>query len=155
MTRDQHAVAEHIARHVADADDGQLLGLGIASELSEMALDQLPGAARCYPQRLVVVSCRAARSERVAEPESVFLCDGVDAVRERGGALVGSNHQIRVVLIVPDRVRRRSDTMLALTRRDYVVGQIQQAADHRLLTLDCFLPKLVAGGGLLNDEPAL
>src|SRR6516162_7231775 len=121
-----------------------------------MALDQLPGAARCYPHRLVVISRRTARSERVAEPKSVVLCDGVGEVRERGSALVGGNHQVRVVVIVPDDIRRWNDPPFSRTLGDDVVGQIQQAADERLVTLDCLLIELVAGsGGLLDDEAAL
>ena len=39
----QHAVAEHIARHVADADHREGLGLDILADLAEVALDRLPG----------------------------------------------------------------------------------------------------------------
>ena len=42
--RQQHAVAEHVARHVADADDRERLALHVAAELAEVALDRLPGA---------------------------------------------------------------------------------------------------------------
>ena len=29
VMREQHAVAEHVARHVADADDGEVVAVGI------------------------------------------------------------------------------------------------------------------------------
>src|SRR5947209_2546195 len=45
VSRHQHAVAEHVARHIADSDHGDLAVLDIAPELAEMALDELPGAA--------------------------------------------------------------------------------------------------------------
>ena len=67
----QHPVAEHVAGHVADADDGEVLGLGVDAELAEVPLDRLPRAARGDAHRLVVVADRAAGGERVAEPEAV------------------------------------------------------------------------------------
>ena len=38
----QHAVAEHVAAHVADADDGEVLGLGVDAHLAEVPLDAPP-----------------------------------------------------------------------------------------------------------------
>ena len=46
VTRQQHAVAEHIARHVADADARELGRLRIDAELAKVPLDALPRAAR-------------------------------------------------------------------------------------------------------------
>src|SRR6202030_3266184 len=46
VPRHQHAVAEHVAGHVADADHGDFAAFNIAPELAEMALDELPGSAR-------------------------------------------------------------------------------------------------------------
>ena len=43
-SRQQHAVAEHVAAHVADADDGEVLGLDVDAELAEVALDGHPRA---------------------------------------------------------------------------------------------------------------
>src|SRR5918912_729550 len=45
VARQQHAVAEHVARHVADADHGEVLLLDVATQLAEVALHGLPGAA--------------------------------------------------------------------------------------------------------------
>ena len=67
----QHAVAEHVAGHVADADHGEVLGLGVDAQLAEVALDRLPGAAGGDAHGLVVVAGRAAGGEGVAEPEAV------------------------------------------------------------------------------------
>ena len=71
LVAQQHPVAEHVAGHVADADDGELVDRGVEVELAEVALERLPRAARGDPERLVVVARRAAGGERVAEPEAV------------------------------------------------------------------------------------
>ena len=76
----QHAVAEHVARHVADPDHRDDVGLGVDPELAEVALDRLPRALRGDAQRLVVVARRATRGERVARartcaaPRSRWRC---------------------------------------------------------------------------------
>ena len=46
VLRQQHAVAEHVARHVADAHHAERLALDVDVHLAEVALDALPGAAR-------------------------------------------------------------------------------------------------------------
>ena len=46
VARQQHAVAEDVAGHVADADDGEVLRLDVGADLAEVALHRLPGAAR-------------------------------------------------------------------------------------------------------------
>ncbi len=72
LAREQHAVAEDVARHVADADNGERSRVDVAAELAEVPLDALPGAARSDAERLVVVALRAAGRECVAEPEAVL-----------------------------------------------------------------------------------
>ena len=42
VLRQQHAVAEHVTGHVADADAGEVLALGVAAQRTEMALDRFP-----------------------------------------------------------------------------------------------------------------
>ena len=56
VPRQQHPVAEHVARHVADAGNGEVGGLGIDAHLAEVALDRLPRAARGDAHHLVVVA---------------------------------------------------------------------------------------------------
>ena len=51
VAREQHPVAEHVARHVADPDDGEVGRLDVGAELAEVALDRLPRAARGDPHR--------------------------------------------------------------------------------------------------------
>src|SRR5690242_4693484 len=109
-----------------------------------MALDELPCASSGDAHLLVVVAGRATRRKSVAEPEPVLLGDCVGKIGEAGGALVGRNHQIRVVAVVSDEVRRRYDTMWSRPFRNDVVGKVEQTADQRLVTFDRFGPQLVA-----------
>src|SRR5690606_1748901 len=51
---EQHAVAEHVAGHVADAHAGEVLRLGVVPQGAEVALDRLPGAASGDAHALVV-----------------------------------------------------------------------------------------------------
>src|SRR5204863_3565864 len=69
----QHAIAEYVAGHVADAGDGERRRRYIHVHLAEVALDRFPGAARGNPHFLVVVAGRAAGGESVAEPESMLV----------------------------------------------------------------------------------
>src|SRR5262249_11763897 len=66
---EQHAVAEHVARHVADARARELRRADVDVDLAEMPAHRLPGAARRDAHFLVVIAGRAARRERIAEPE--------------------------------------------------------------------------------------
>jgi hypothetical protein len=54
--REQHAVAEDVARHVADAGDREGGRLDVDVDLAEVALHRLPGAARRDAHLLVVVA---------------------------------------------------------------------------------------------------
>ena len=160
VARLQQSVAEHVARHVADADHREAAGLDIAAELAKMPLDELPGAARGDPHRLVVIAGRAARGEGVAEPKTVFGGDLVGDVGESGGALVGSDDEIRVVTVVAHDIGRRHHDMPRRAAvgsfRDDIVGQVEQAADQDLVALDPLgRQRVPAGRRALDDEPAL
>ena len=107
VLRQEHAVAEDVAAHVADADDRELLGLGVDAELAEVALDRLPRAAGGDAHALVVVAGRAAGREGVVEPEAVVGRQAVGDVGELRRALVGGDDEVGVVLVVAhDAVRR-------------------------------------------------
>ena len=86
------------------ADDREVLGLRVDVHLPEVPLHRLPGAAGRDTHPLVVVAGRAARREGVAEPEAVLLRDLVGDVGEGGGALVGRDHEVRVVAVVAHHV---------------------------------------------------
>ena len=105
----QHPVAEHVATHVADAHHREVLGLGVDADLPEVAFDGLPGALGGDAHDLVVVAHGSAGRERVAQPEAVGLGDVVGDVGEGGGAFVRGHHQVGVVTVASQHLRRRAD----------------------------------------------
>ena len=127
----QHAVAEHVAAHVADADAGERLFLDVAAQHFEVVLDAFPGAARGDAFLLVVVADAAAGGERVAEPEAVLRRDAVGSVGEVRSALVGRDHQVRVVAVAADHFGRMQDGAV-----DDVVGDVEQARDELAVAVD-------------------
>ena len=149
----EHAVAEDVAGHVADADRGEVLGLAVDAALAEVALDRDPRAAGGDAHGLVVVAHRAAGGEGVAQPEAVVLGHAVGDVGEGRGALVGGHHEVGVVAVVAHDVDGRH--RLAL---DEVVGDVEQAGDEGRVAGDALgQPRVaVAGvGQLLAEEAAL
>ena len=153
MFAQQHAVAEDVAGHVADADDGEILALAVDAELAEMALDRFPGAARGDAHALVVVTHRTARSEGVAQPEAIVDGHAVGDVGERRRALVGRHHQVGIALVVAHDLGRMHDAA-----RRLVVGQVQKTADEGLVTGDHLGHDIVAAaafGQAFGDETAL
>lgn len=92
LVRHQQAVAEHVAGHVADADDADVVLLHVDAALAEVPLHADPGALGGNPHALVVVAGGAARGEGVAEPEAVLGGDAVGDVGEGRRALVRGDH---------------------------------------------------------------
>src|SRR5207244_5765333 len=82
---------------------------GVHPELAEVRPHALPDAARRDAERLVVVAVRAARGEGVAQPEAVLGRQQVGDVGEGGRALVGRDHQVRILLVVDDEAARMDD----------------------------------------------
>ena len=117
----QHAVAEHVARHVADAHHRDRVVVDIEAEDATVPAHALPGAARRDPHLLVVVAVAATRGERIAEPETAVGGDLVGDVAERCRALVGRHHEVRIGLVVDDAVGRIHDDAV-----DHVVGHVEQ-----------------------------
>ncbi len=153
LPRQQHAVAEHVARHVAHAHDRELLGLRVDAEFAEVTLHAFPGAARGDAHGLVVVADAAARSEGIAEPVAVLGGDGVRVVGKGGRALVGRHHQVRVVAVQTANQRRRRHLA-----GDEVVGQVEQRTQIVLVAGHALLEIGLAIGGwrcLLQHEAAL
>ena len=122
VPREQHAVAEHVARHVADAHDREVLRLRVVAPLAEVALHALPRAARRDAHLLVVVAGAAARGEGVREPEAVLGRDAVRVVGEGGRALVGRDDEVRIVRVVAHDAPGRHDLA-----GDEVVRHVEQA----------------------------
>ena len=134
VLRQQHRVTEHVARHVADADHGEVVVIGIDLQVAEVAPHRLPRTPRRDAHRLVVVTVLAARRERVAQPEAASARDLVGNVGEGRGALVGGDHQIGIVVVVADHLIRRYDLAV-----DEVVGDVEQRPDEQAVaSLDLF-----------------
>ena len=153
VAREQHPVAEHVARHVADAGDREVGRLDVPPQLAEVPLDCLPGAPRRDAHRLVVITVRASGGERVAEPEPVVGRDLIGDVGEGCGALVGGHDQVWIILVVSHDLRRRD----AFARLD-VVRQVEQAAQEGPVAGDPLLLHRFAvavSGWALHHEPAL
>jgi hypothetical protein len=153
VARQQHAVAEDVARHVAHAGHGEVGGLDVEAQLAEVALDALPRAARGDAHALVVVAGAAAGGEGVAEPVAVLGADGVGVVGEGRRALVGGDHQVGVVAVAPSNLG-----WCHRLARDQVVGQVEQASQVVLVAGNAFLHEGLAVTGrrrLLQHEAAL
>ena len=120
--RQEHAVAEHVAGHVADADRGELIDLRIQAQLAEVPPDRLPSAASRDPHCLVVITGGTAGGERVPEPEAVFERDLIGYIGEGRCAFVGGDHEVRVVAVIPNDIGGRLDPAV-----DQVVGDREQA----------------------------
>ena len=102
--------------------------------LAEVALDRFPGAARGDAHLLVVVAGRAAGGEGVAEPEAVVLGNLVGDVGEGGGALVGGDHEIGIVVVVAHDVVGRDHALVAAE----IVGEVEQRRDEQLVGRGAF-----------------
>jgi len=149
----QHAVAEHVPAHVADADDGEGFSLGIDAQLSEMPFNRLPRTLGGDPHLFVVITDRSARGIRIGHPESVFLADRISDVGKRGRSLIGGNDQIGIVTVMPNHAFWRYQ----FTGND-VVGDVQQTALHGFVAFDPFGQERFPpafGRRLLNHETAL
>ena len=129
----QHAVAEHVAGHVADADAGEVLLLAVAAERAEVALDRLPGAARGDAHALVVVAdaSRRRRTRRPARSRAPGRCRwrcrrSVAVPLSAATTRYGSSPSWRTTLA--------GGTHLAVHAE--VVGDVEQAVDEALVAGD-------------------
>ena len=150
----EHSVSKHVTAHVADTDDGEILGLGIDAEISEVPLDRLPGTSGRDAHRLVVVAHRASRCEGVAEPEPVFGRDLVREVGERGGALVCRDNEVGIVTVSPDNAPRSDDAAAHPVVRDIEQRRHELAVGRLSLREPC-LPVNRRIGKFTSEEPTL
>ena len=72
----------------------------------------------------------AARGKSITEPEVVLRAHRVRDVAEGCCSLVGGNHQIRIIVVIDHQPFRVNGLSVA-----DVVGQIEKAADERLVLL--------------------
>lgn len=71
LIRKEHAVAEHVARHVSDPDAGERIPIGVEPELAEVAAQRFPRPTRRDAELLVIVAGGAAGGEGVVQPEPI------------------------------------------------------------------------------------
>ena len=69
---EQHAVSEHVARHVADPDHGEMVVWLLTPSSRKCRLTD-SDAARGDPHLVVVVADGAARGKCIIQPEAVLL----------------------------------------------------------------------------------
>ncbi len=151
LLRQQHPVAEDVAAHVPDADDGERLALDVLAHLAEVTLDALPPAPRRDADGLVVVPVGAAGREGVVQPEAVLGRHAVGHVGERGRALVRRHDEVGVGRVVGHDTLGGDGAAV-----DEVVGQVEQAAHEGLVLLPPLRPALLrVGGRAARDEAAL
>ena len=141
VLRQQHAVAEDVARHVADADHGEHVEVDVLAHHPGVTAHALPGTARRDPHRLVVVAVAASGGECVAEPEAGVDREFVRDVAEGRGALVGGDDEIGVVAVVDDAIGRMDHG-----RAVEVVGDIEQRTNEPAIAVDAFRPDGVTVG---------
>ena len=152
--RQQHAVAEHVARHVAAADDVDRLRLHVDAAFGEVTLDRNPRALGGDAHRLVIVAVAAAAGEGVAEPEIALDRERIGDVGEGRGALVGGDHEIGILAVMDDDMIGVNHAPL-----DDIVGDRQQRTDEHAVAFGALgEPGVAIGGGrrqLLGVEAAL
>ena len=139
VARQQHAVAEYVARHIADSGDGEVARLGVDTHFAKMPLDRFPRTAGGDAHYFVVVTGRPARGKGVAEPEAVLLADCVGKVREGRRALVSGYDQIGIVCVVSLHLGRRNDRLA-----DSVVCHVEEAPQIILVAGNAFSQEGVA-----------
>ena len=106
VLRQQHAVAENVSTHVADADHGEILVLDVLAEFAKVPLHRFPCPARGDPHLLVIVSGGSSRGECVTQPETPLHRDAVGDIGEGGGALVRGDDEVGVILVATHDARR-------------------------------------------------
>ncbi len=147
----QGAVAEHVARHVADPGHGEGLLLRVHPEVPEVVLHALPGPPGRDRHFLVVVARASSGGEGVSQPEAVLGGDAVRGVREMGRPLVRRHHEVGIVPVQADHLRRVKDPPVHA-----VVRQVEKPGDELPVAVD----QVVVQGGAprhlaLQHEAAL
>ena len=141
LVRQQHAVTEHIAGHVAYSHHAKQVALGIHIEVFEVAFNRLPGTAGGDAHFFVVVAVGTARGEGIAQPVAILDGNFVGDIREGRRAFIGSHDQIGIIFIVANNVFRRHHIAT-----HQIVSNIQQRADKNLIAGDAlFLHHIAAG----------
>ena len=119
-----------------------------------MPLDGLPGAPGRNAHDLVVIACRAARGEGVAQPEAVGFSHPVGDVGEGRRALVGGDDEIGIVPVMDHHALG----MDHLAVGGQVVGNVQKTLEEGRIGAHPLGPHGIGAaalGQLLGIESAL
>ena len=139
VRRQEHAVAEDVAGHVADPGHRERCRLDVDVHLAEVAGDGFPCAAGGDAHLLVVVARRTARCECIVQPEAGFLRQSIGRVGEGCRALVGGHDEIGIVAIDAQCLFGSHHVVT-----DDVVGDGEKRADEGLVGLSTRGEDLVA-----------
>ena len=153
LRREQHAIAEDIAGHVAHTGNAERCRLDIDIDFTKMPLDRFPGAPRRDAHLLVVVAHGTTRGESIAQPMTMRFGDAIGYIGEGRRALVGSDNEIGIIAIMADGVGGRHQTLPL-----EIIRQGQQGSDEEFVGLRplCQPGRAIRGRRqLLGDEAAL
>ena len=126
LLHQDQTVSEYVARHVADTGHRVAIMLWVDPELGEMVLDTFPRPARRNGVFLVVVADGSAGCEGVPQPEAPLQGQGVGGIGEMRCALVCRDHEIGIVTIATEHVRRWNHPTVAVD----IVRQVEQPRDE-------------------------
>ena len=114
-----------------------------------MQFNRFPGTTGGNAHFLVVVSGRAAGGESVVEPKAVFAGDAVCDVGKAGGAFIGGDDQIWIIIVTAQDIFRRNYKVAFA-----VVGKVEQATNEGFVALYAFFHEFFAAVGWLFDNEA-
>ena len=125
VRRQQHPVAKHVTRHIADPDSGERVRLDVFAHDPGMTPHALPRTARRDAHYFVVVAVAAAGCERITEPEAIVVGQSVGDIAKRRRALVCGDDEVGVIVVVNDTAWRVYDTRRTSVSGDEVVGDVK------------------------------
>ena len=126
---EQHSVAEHIARHIAAANNTNRVFLNVNSAFGKVALHRNPRALGRNPHRLMIITNRATAREGIAKPEAAFKRDGVGHIGECRSALVSRDHEIGVFAVMDHNAVRMNNFAL-----DDIIRDRKQSTNENAVT---------------------
>src|SRR3546814_9118978 len=125
----EHAVAKHVAWHVATADNAHRFGLHVHAHFQEMALHADPGPPGSDSHFLVVIAMAAAAREGIAQPEVLLQRNGIGEIGKARRPLVRRNDEIRVSAVMNSHTLRLHDLAIG-----YIVSDRKQRPNEYLIT---------------------
>ncbi len=150
--REQHAVPEHVARHVSDPDDRNRVRIDIDVEFHEVTTHRLPRSPGGDPEGLVVVAGRPTGCESVIKPEPGIDGDLIRGVREGRCSPVGGHDEVRIVTIEGANPRRVNNVAVFV-----IVSHVEKCVDEDPVAGLHFIERRARGriGDASHHKPAL